>query len=365
MTTMTTTPSTPTPGAAATATAAAAAAGAKHPYSSSSSSSYTKPTLVRRRQTLSVLIWIFLSPVALLLFYWCLTTPSLTPFALAYLIFIAFDTAPETGGRKIGLVRRLPLWTWFRDFFPMSLVKTTDLDPSANYIFLYHPHGIISLGAFTNFGTEASHFSRLFPGIDLRLLTLDTNFRLPFFRELLLSLGICSVSRQSCQNVLTKGPGNSIMIVPGGAAEALYAFPGTLDLVLKRRLGFVKLALRHGASLVPVVSFGENDLWQQVPNPKGSTLRTIQETFQRYASFSPPLLFGRGIFSPFSMGFIPFRTPVVSVVGKPIPCPRVPNPSDEEVRKIHQQYMDAVKALFEEHQDKYGKKVTNGIRFVE
>ncbi|KAI9364355.1 diacylglycerol acyltransferase [Zopfochytrium polystomum] len=326
---------------------------------------YTKPTLVRRRQTFSVLVWMFMAPIAVLLFYWILTTRALTPFALAYLIFIAFDTAPETGGRKIGFVRRLPLWSWFRDFFPMSLVKTCHLDPSANYIFLYHPHGIISLGAFINFGTDASHFSRLFPGIDLRLLTLNTNFRLPFFREVLLSLGICSVSRQSCQNVLSKGPGNSIMIVPGGAAEALYAFPGTLDLVLKRRMGFVKLALRHGAALVPVVSFGENDLWNQVPNPKGSTIRTIQETFQRYASFSPPLLFGRGIFSPFSWGFVPFRTPVVSVVGKPIPCQRVPNPTDEQVRDLHQRYMDAVKALFEEHQDKYGAKVKNGLRFVE
>lgn len=48
------------------------------------------------------------------------------------------------------------------------------------------------------------------------------------------------------------------MIVVGGAAEALYAFPGKYDLVLKKRLGFIRVAIRNGACLVPVISFGEN-----------------------------------------------------------------------------------------------------------
>lgn len=62
------------------------------------------------------------------------------------------------------------------NFFPMRLVKTCDLDPKGNYMFAYHPHGIISLGAFCMFGTEARSFSSVFPGIDLRVLTLSSNF---------------------------------------------------------------------------------------------------------------------------------------------------------------------------------------------
>ena len=38
--------------------------------------------------------------------------------------------------------------------------------------------------------------------------------------------------------------------------------PGTFNVVLGRRKGFVRLALQTGASLVPVVSFGENDMFQ-------------------------------------------------------------------------------------------------------
>lgn len=72
--------------------------------------------------------------------------------------------------------------------------------------------------------------------------------------------GVASVSKGSCHNILSQGPGNAITIVVGGAAESLSAHPGTADLTLKKRFGFIKMAIRAGADLVPVFSFGENDV---------------------------------------------------------------------------------------------------------
>lgn len=92
------------------------------------------------------------------------------------------------------------------------------------------------------------------------MLMADSNFGIPFYREILMAHGICSVSKRSCRNILSKGPGNAITIVVGGAAESLAAHPGTQDLTLKKRFGFVKVAIREGAQLVPVFSFGENDV---------------------------------------------------------------------------------------------------------
>lgn len=51
------------------------------------------------------------------------------------------------------------------------------------------------------------------------------------------------------------------------------AHPGTADLTLKRRMGFIKLAMRQGADLVPVFSFGENDV-SSVPAHLRPRLRT-------------------------------------------------------------------------------------------
>ena len=52
------------------------------------------------------------------------------------------DPAPEMGGRKTYWLRSLPWWKTMRDYFPISLVKTVELQPSKNYIFGYHPHGL-------------------------------------------------------------------------------------------------------------------------------------------------------------------------------------------------------------------------------
>lgn len=41
-------------------------------------------------------------------------------------------------------------------YFPISLVKTQDLPPDRKYVFGYHPHGIIGMGAIANFGTEGT-----------------------------------------------------------------------------------------------------------------------------------------------------------------------------------------------------------------
>ena len=59
--------------------------------------------------------------------------------------------------------------------------------------------------------------------------------------------------------------------------QSLFAKPGANDLVLKRRKGFVKIALRTGASLVPVYSFGENATFRTANElPPESRLRRFQ-----------------------------------------------------------------------------------------
>ena len=220
------------------------------------------------------------------------------------------------------------------------------------------------MGALTNFATEANDFSTLFHGIDLRLLTLSTNFHMPIFREFLMALGVCSVSRKSCDNILNKGPGHSLMIVVGGAAESLFAFPNTYDLVIKKRFGFIKLAVMNGASLVPVMSFGENDIWDQVANPQGSILRSVQLTFKKYMTFAPPLFHGRGIFS-YNYGVLPHRRPITSVVGSPIDCPKIENPNAEDVQKYQKLYLDELQRIYDKYKDQYAPNRSKELSFVQ
>ncbi len=128
--------------------------------------------------------------------------------------------------------------------------------------------------------------------LDVATATVGLNFYLPLWREILLAVGFIDASFGSILAAFNRK--RSVCILAGGAAEALYAHPGKQDLVLNRRKGFVRLALMTGTPIVPVFAFGENDLYYQLPNPKGSLLRFVQEKALSYLKFAMPFLIGEG-----------------------------------------------------------------------
>jgi 2-acylglycerol O-acyltransferase 2 len=123
--------------------------------------------LHRRLQTLVVALTasIFFLCVGLLVF--CLLNPFTYPLLIPYFLWIATDTAPETGGRRVQWIRRRRIWRWMRDYFPCSLVCETQLDPKKKYVMGYHPHGIIATGLWINFLPEANEISQRLPGITI------------------------------------------------------------------------------------------------------------------------------------------------------------------------------------------------------
>lgn len=63
---------------------------------------------------------------------------------------------------------------------------------------------------------------------------------------------------------------------------------------------------------MPVFSFGETDLYDQMNNPKGSWLRWAQELCRRITGIAPVVPLGRGLFQ-YSFGIVPHRRPVNTV----------------------------------------------------
>ncbi|KAK2573404.1 2-acylglycerol O-acyltransferase 2-A [Acropora cervicornis] len=302
------------------------------------------------------LLFLFGHTIGILLTIYVLLTPFYGIMAVYLLWTFCYDWKRSSkGGRRSETFRWLKSWKYLRDYFPVRLIRTKRLDPNKNYIMGYHPHGIMCAGAWTNFATEATGYSSLFPGIKAHLLTLTLVFKFPLYRDYLMAGGLCDVSKESIHHILTQqGTGNAVVIAIGGAAESLDARPGSYTLTLKNRKGFAKMALKTGANLVPVFSFGENDLFNQVSNPRGSRLRAFQTKLMKVFSFAPPLFFGRGI-SPKLIGFAPHRKPICTVVGAPIPVRKVvPNPSTQQVNTLHKRYVQELINLFEEHKHRYG-----------
>lgn len=265
-----------------------------------------------------------------------------------------------------------PWFDRYRGYFPIKAVVSPEAEAALDnlkstprsIILASHPHGIVSIGTVTNLALDPSWFSERFPHVNLRLLTLNMNVIWPFWRDWMLSLGVASVERASCEAILRqtdKGRSHGIAIVVGGAREALDADPGRMDLTLNSRNGIFKLALRHGTFLFPVLNFGENDVYDQLDN---WLIRSIQQVWIRMFGFSTPFFFGRGVFN-YKFGWLPRRIPITTVIGPPLDVPTVAHPTEKEVHDLRKQYVHSLKELYARYKDEYEiVPCPNGLRIV-
>lgn len=346
----------------------------------------------------------------------------LTVLVALYLGFaFVLDKSP-TAGTRPPLLRTFPFQKWWQyscDYLPLLLVKTADLptDQGQRYVLGYHPHGIISVGCFGAFATDGARvldlttteaatttttkqdqtkkqedvddnddvddentagtgsgpqqqqrgFSSLFPGLDRRVITLPQNFQTPFLREYFLFMGACTSAKETFRTVL-KRPQTALVVVVGGAAESLQSAEGSMDLVLESRKGFCREAILAQASLVPVLGFGETDLYKIVQPSDG--MAKIQSLFKRMTGFGMPLFQGRSILFQ-DIGIMPQRKPVVVVVGAPLPPPswknkekggsfhpeidratgKALNDDGKMLNDYHAQYVQALEDLFETYKN--------------
>ncbi|KAI1083595.1 diacylglycerol acyltransferase-domain-containing protein [Whalleya microplaca] len=316
--------------------------------------------LTRRLQTLVLLMHCMCIGALVSVFFAFCANPFTWPLLLMYLLHVLSSKAATDGSLKYRSewFRKSYIWHLFAGYFPAKLHKTHDLPPTRKYIFGYHPHGIISHGAWAAFGTEALGFSEKYPGITNSLLTLDSNFRIPFYREYILAAGMRSVSKESIVNILTKGGpngegmGRAVTIVVGGARESLEAQPGMMRLILKERKGFVKIAVRTGADLVPVLAFGENNLYDQLQPHEHPVMHKIQMFVLKVWKFTLPFLHGRGIFN-YDVGLMPYRRPLNVVVGAPIKVTQSAVVDQAEINRLHGLYVAELEKLWDRYKDEF------------
>lgn len=114
--------------------------------------------------------------------------------------------------------------------------------------------------------------------------------------------------------VLTTKKGKALALMVGGAQEAFYTKPGRYQIHLLKRKGFCRIALQTGTSIVPVISFNEPELYDQITSPEGTLFRRAQEYLKNLTGIAPVIFSGRGLFQ-YSYGIVPHRKPLF-IVGK-------------------------------------------------
>ena len=346
---------------------------------------------------------------------------------LAYSVLLLTVHQQGASPLRSSFIRSGRIFQHFCNYFPITLYPpATALEPTRSYILGYHPHGIISVGAITAFATNACGWDRLMgAGLSSHLVTLDSQFRLPLWNVLLLCCGVVDSSR-GCIDRLLSVPGNVVCIVLGGASESLDAYvPAALPhpeqfisntppatpsadaiatppvirslsapspttptvssqstatdpsptqplypilLHLNHRKGFIYLALVHGSTLLPTFAFGELSLYSQLPNPRGSILRNLQERIQHIIGFATPLIRGRGILN-YRYGVLPQRHRVDVRVGEPIEVVATKGGASAVTRvmvdEVHERYKRGLVELFERYKAEYDETRYAKLVFVD
>lgn len=283
---------------------------------------------------------------------------AMTAAITLYYAWLKMDNSPYTGEARSEAFRHLVYWKILASYFPHTLVRTCRLQEHKRVIFGVHPHGIMMLSAAHFGGMNSNNFDALFPHIDLRVGMINAIFKTAIGREIALGGTGISADRRAVIANLEKG--RSVALVVGGANEALLAGGEKMRLVLKDRLGFVKIAVQTGTALVPVLSFGENQTYNQVFS---MNLRRIQQKMQTVMGFSLPLFYtswGRG-------GVLPNRVPLNTVVGGAVEvtqCDEKDPRFHEVVLDTHRRYLEAIRVLHAKYAPIYGNARDQELEFM-
>mmetsp|Transcript_34748 Transcript_34748/g.58375 ORF Transcript_34748/g.58375 Transcript_34748/m.58375 type:complete len:317 (+) Transcript_34748:332-1282(+) len=251
------------------------------------------------------------------------------------------DNTPAWASLLAGiLVRRV------QNYFPVSMEVEDERVFSGDrpYLIGLEPHSVLPLGmvAFAENGSVIP--KHLDKSGSRGAFATNAIFSSAFVRHLWTWLGVRSASKSSMTRYLKEG--KCCILVPGGVQECLTMEHNVETLFLKKRTGFVKLALTHGAPIVPAFAFGQcNTFGWLRPGPPVVPTGFVR-SFSRFIGFAPLLFGGR-------WGSVaPYQTPMLVVVGKPIEVPLVAEPTKEQTQLYLAKYIEAMEALFHEHKHK-------------
>ena len=205
-------------------------------------------------------------------------------------------------------------------------------------IIVTSPHGTFPFGSILGLLSVPRTANRYLRGIAASALLY-----VPLMGNILKYIGVIDANKQVVKKALKNG--ELVGVSSGGIAEIFEtnSGQGREVIILKSRHGICKLALETGAYLIPAYVFGNNACFTSVYDNYG-----IMKRISRFLRISIVFFYGR-FFLP-----IPYRTPILSCLGTPIPVPLIENPTHEQINELLEKLQLGVQELFDKHKAAYG-----------
>lgn len=166
-------------------------------------------------------------------------------------------------------------------------------------------------------------------------------FHVPLVRHIWWWLGVRPITRDWIAALLRGGA--SVCLNPGGIQECLLMAPEHEVAFLRRRLGFVRLALRHGAPLVPAFAFGQSNMYHYARPGPPLVPHAPLAWLSRRIGFVPMALWG------VAGSMVPYDAPLTVALGRPIAVPTVPEPSVEQCQLYLDRFIAEMERIVAAH----------------
>lgn len=227
------------------------------------------------------------------------------------------------------------------DFFDYSEIhESTEawndmMENRRNFMLVSQPHGAFSFVGATSLVQCPPEIKGVLP-----TAVADALLYTPILKHILGIFGLISASKKSLQRHLKKpGVKGSIVLYVGGIAELFLSDEKQERLYLKKRKGFIKLALQSGVDVMPVYLFGNTDALSVWKNP-------VLAAVSRRLQVSLTYIWGLWYLP------IPRPCPLLYVSGKPLGMPKIENPTNEDIDHWHTEYCAQVTRIFETYKEK-------------
>jgi len=253
-------------------------------------------------------------------------------YALTYL-----NPTFKRGGYRSRWFQNLSMWKSVLKYFPARVICDTQLEQTQPYIFASFPHGACTAQHLLTMTDGVNFLSEIHQG-DRRDLAATILFYIPVVRELLLLLGNVDAGASTAKFNLEKG--RSLLIFVGGEAEQLLTRPGAHRVYLRKRKGFIRLALKFGTPIVPCYCFGENELYNTTDAFIG-----LRQWLCHNFHVGLSICWGRW------GTLFPKKVPLSLVLGTPISVPKLQATeiTAEVVDAVHGEFVESIGKLFEKH----------------
>ena len=175
-------------------------------------------------------------------------------------------------------------------------------------------------------------------GIIVRSLGDHAHFKIPVWRDVLTACGVVDGTRAITSELMRRG--EVILVYPGGGREVAKRKGEKYQLIWKERMGFARLAVEHGYTIVPFAAVGAEEAVDIVLDGDNPLLAPTRLFVEKVLGSKDAMPITRGI------GITPFPRPERQYYwfGKRIPTKKVKGRQDDDavVRAVREQTKKAV-----------------------